>query len=212
MKVKVLYLYHDIMNLYGENGNVRMIERALTEKSAEVELVRKTVTDKDIDFNEYSFIYCGAGTESSRDFCLEHLRGFADSLKSAFEKGTVMLFTGNSYEMLGRVLVNNKGKELEGIGIFDFTVREQGRIRHSGDVTLKWAESDENLIGYINKCSVVEGIGNPLFEIVSVVGTVEDKYDGIRERNFFGTQVIGPVAVKNPQFCGYICDLILSAK
>ena len=29
MKKKVLYLYYDIMNLYGENGNIRMMERIL---------------------------------------------------------------------------------------------------------------------------------------------------------------------------------------
>lgn len=210
MKVKILYLYHDIMNLYGENGNLRMIERCLTQKGAEVWVDRKTVTDKDIDFTKYDFIYCGAGTERSRDFCLEHLRGFSESLKTAFLGDKVMLFTGNSYEMLGKSLVTFEGKEVSGLGLFDFTVKEQDRVRTSGDVTLKWAENETPLIGYINKCSTTRGIENPLFEITSVVGTVKDTVDGIREKNFFGTQVIGPIAVKNPLFCDYICDLIMS--
>lgn len=210
MKVKILYLYYDIMNLYGENGNIRMIERKLIDKGAEVLVDRKTVTDSDIDFTQYDFIYCGAGTERSRDFCMEHLRGFSDSLKNAFLGDKVMLFTGNSYEMLGKSLKTFEKKEVSGLGLFDFTVEEESRVRTSGDVTLKWAESETPLIGYINKCSTTQGINNSLFEITSVVGTVKDTADGIRERNFFGTQVIGPIAVKNPVFCDYICKLIIS--
>ena len=210
MKAKILYLYYDIMNLYGENGNIRMIERVLTQKGAEVEIDRKTITDEDIDFTQYDFIYCGAGTERSRDACIKHLVKFADSLKKAYEEGRVMLFTGNSYEMLGKSLHAAEGEDMKGMGLFGFTVREQKKNRYSGDVTLKCGLSTEEFIGYINKCSTVEGIENPLFEITSVVGTVKDTADGIHEKNFFGTQVTGPVMVKNPQFAEYIAELILA--
>lgn len=210
MSTKILYLYYDIMNLYGENGNIRMIERVLTQKGAEVEIDRKTITDEDIDFTQYDFIYCGAGTERSRDACIKHLVKFADSLKKAYEEGRVMLFTGNSYEMLGKSLRTAEGEDVKGMGLFGFTVQEQKKNRYSGDVTLKCGLSTEEFIGYINKCSVIEGIENPLFEITSVVGTVKDKTDGIHEKNFFGTQVTGPVMVKNPQFAEYIAELILA--
>ena len=121
-----------------------------------------------------------------------------------------MLFTGNSYEMLGKSLHTAEGEDVKGMGLFGFTVQEQKKNRYSGDVTLKCGLSTEEFIGYINKCSVVEGIEKPLFEITSVVGTVKDKTDGIHEKNFFGTQVTGPVMVKNPQFAEYIAEFILA--
>ena len=209
MSTKVLYLYYDIMNLYGENGNIRMIERVLGSKGAKAEIDRKTITDKDIDFTHYDFIYCGAGTERSRDACIKHLATVGDSLKKAYEENTVMLFTGNSYEMLGNSLHTAEGEDIKGIGLFNFTVEEQKKSRYSGDVTLKCGLFDTEFIGYINKCSKVEGIDNPLFEIISVVGTVKDTTDGIHKKNFFGTQVTGPVMVKNPVFAEYIAELIL---
>ncbi|MBE6734483.1 MAG: hypothetical protein E7563_03960 [Ruminococcaceae bacterium] len=209
MKARILYLYYDIMNLYGENGNIRMMERVLKEKGAEVVIDRKTITDTEIDFTEFDFIYCGCGTELSRNACLEHLRGFESSLKTAYENGTVMLFTGNSYEMLGESLTTADGVEREGLGIFDFTVKEQGTKRYSGDVTFNCTYTgDETLIGYINKCSEVQGIKAPLFNVTSVVGTVKEGAEGLREKNFFGTQVIGPVTVKNPKFADYLADLV----
>ena len=208
MKANILYLYYDIMNLYGENGNIRMIERVLREKGAQVETDRKTITDSEIDFTQYDLIYCGAGTELSRDACIRHLKQFADSLKKAYENKTVMLFTGNSYEMLGKSLHTAQGEDTDGLGVFDFSVSEQKKNRYSGDVTLKCDLVEGQLIGYINKCSMVEGIDTPLFEITSVVGTVKDTADGIHKNNFFGTQVTGPVLVKNPAFADYFANLI----
>lgn len=209
MKVNILYLYYDIMNLYGENGNIRMIERVLKEKGAEVIADRKTITNRDIDFTKYDFIYCGAGTELSRNACLEHLRGFAQSLKEAFENDTVMLFTGNSYEMLGSKLHTAQGEDVEGLGLFGFTVQEQKKNRYSGDVKLTSKLSEKTFIGYINKCSKVEGIKTPLFEVEVMAGSLQCSADGIQEKNFFGTQVIGPVMVKNPDFAEYIAKLII---
>lgn len=211
MKAKILYLYYDIMNLYGENGNIRMMERVLANKGAEVETTRKTITDTELDFTQYDFIYCGAGTELSRNTCLEHLRTFKESLREAYEKGTVMLFTGNSYEMLGKTLTVADGTVYEGLGLFDFTVSEQGKNRYSGDVTFRCSLlGKENLIGYVNKCSEVQGINSPLFEVTSVVGTVKEGKEGIHEKNFFGTQVIGPVTVKNPAFGEHIADIVIN--
>lgn len=210
MKAKILYLYYDIMNLYGENGNIRMIERVLKNKGAEVEIDRKTITDTDINFMQYDFIYCGAGTELSRDVCIEHLRKFKESLKDAFNNDKVMLFTGNSYEMLGSSLKTASGEEKEGIGIFNFRAEEQHKNRYSGDVTLKSELFEDNFIGYINKCSKVEGIENPLFAVKVDAGSLTDTSDGIHEKNFFGTQVIGPIMVKNPAFAEYIAKLIIA--
>lgn len=211
MNTKILYLYYDIMNLYGESGNIRMMERILQNKGVQVEIKRKTITDTDIDFTQYDFIYCGAGTELSRDACIKHLANFGESLKKAYESNTVMLFTGNSYEMLGRKLHTAQGEDVEGLGLFEFTVSEQKKNRYSGDVTLKCGLVDGQLIGYINKCSRVEGIDLPLFEITSVVGTIKDTTDGIHKNNFFGTQVTGPVLVKNPAFAEYVADRIVEA-
>lgn len=206
--MRILYLYYDIMNLYGESGNIRMIERMFREAGKDVSVEVKTVTDRKIDFLKYDFIYCGAGTENSRDVVIRHLSFFKDSLKAAYEKGTVMLFTGNSYEMLGKEIAVGENK-IEGIGLFDFTVKEQRVDRYSGDVTFKCNLFEGELIGYINKCSETVGVKNPLFEIEQVVGTVKTGREGIHEKNFFGTQIIGPILVKNPSFANYIVNLTL---
>ncbi len=211
MTVKVLHLYYDIMNLYGENGNVRMLCRRLEDQGITVELHKKTITDN-IYFMSYDVIYCGAGIESSRNACLEHLNSLGNNLKDAFNAGKVMLFTGNSFEMLGTSLSDPEGKEFKGQGLFDFKTIEQRKDRYTGDVILNCSFLNKPLVGFINKCSRLEGLKNSLFTVEKVIGTVNDKEEGVYKNNLFGTQLTGPILVKNPHFAEYFVKLILKTK
>ncbi len=209
MEIKILHLYSDFMNLYGEYGNVRLLTKSLEDKGCTVLTEHKTITDSEIDFENYDFIYCGAGTESKRTFALSHLKRFKDSLKSAFKKNKVMLFTGNSWEMLGKSIETAEGKTIDGLNLFDFTVKEQSSRRLTGDIKAKAEFLDNELIGFINKCSEVSGVGSPLFTLTMKPESFAFETEGIHCKNFFGTQIVGPVLVKNPAFCNYIAELII---
>ena len=50
MNVKILYLYPDFMNLYGDNGNVRILKKRLEDQGFDVEITSFTVTDYDLSF------------------------------------------------------------------------------------------------------------------------------------------------------------------
>lgn len=60
--MKILHLYYDLMNLYGEYGNVVVLVKHLEDQGEEVIVDKKTIGDQ-IDFTQYDFIYCGSGTE-----------------------------------------------------------------------------------------------------------------------------------------------------
>ena len=212
MAIKILHLYSDFMNLYGEYGNVRLLTKALEEKKCEVVIDKKTVTDTEIDFAEYDFIYCGAGTESKRTFALSHLKKFKESLKSAFDSGKVMLFTGNSWEMLGKSIETADGNVVEGLNLFSFEVKEQNARRLTGDIKAKAEFIETELIGFINKCSSVYGVTSPLFTLTMKPDSFNFETEGVREKNLFGTQIVGPVLVKNPAFCEYMAELIIKNK
>lgn len=212
MEIKILHLYYDFMNLYGEYGNLCLLKRSLEEKAATVTIEKKTVTDTDIDFENYDFIYCGAGTESKRNFALEHLKKFKESLKSALTANKVILFTGNAWEMLGKSITTADGTVVDGLNLFDFTVTEQNARRLTGDINAKAEFTPGTLIGFINKCSKVEGVTSPLFTLTMKPESFDFTTEGIHEKNLFGTQIIGPVLVKNPALCEHVANLIISTK
>ena len=50
MNVNILFLYPDFMSLYGDNGNVRIMQKRLEDQGFEVEIIRRTITDNEISF------------------------------------------------------------------------------------------------------------------------------------------------------------------
>ena len=149
--MKILYLYHDLMNLYGESGNIRALERHLTDQGETVTVDRKTLGDE-LSFDGYDFLYMGAGTERSQKAALEHLRPYAGELKAALDGGLHALFTGNAASMAGREITDGAGKVWPGLGLLDFAAREQKDVRYTGDAIAEFPELEQPLVGFVNKC------------------------------------------------------------
>ena len=101
MQINMLHLYHDLLNLYGEYGNVIIMKKHLEDQGFEVKLDKKTVGDE-IKFSDYDFIYMGCGTERNLDIALEDLKRYASDINLAIENKKVFLCTGNSFEMFGK--------------------------------------------------------------------------------------------------------------
>lgn len=208
MKATILYLYYDFLNLYGDNGNVRILEKRLKDQGFDVETVRKTVTDEDISFEGFDLIYCGSGTESRRDVAVSHLKRFETGFKSAVESGTPVLFTGNSWGMLGKSITTLQGEKTEGLGLFDFDLKEEIKRRFTGDCVAAAEGFNKSFIGFINKCDVIEGFDGYMLKINKTIGQIPYVADGVRKENLFGISLIGPVLVKNPFFADHLVKLI----
>ena len=208
MKASILYLYYDFLNLYGDNGNVRILEKRLKDQGFDVEIVRKTVTDDDISFEGFDLIYCGSGTESRRAAATAHLKRFEKGFKDAVSSGTPILFTGNAWGMLGKSITTLTGEKIEGLGIFDFDLKEEIKKRFTGDAVETAEGFDKPFIGFINNCDVIEGFDGYMFKITKTIGQIPGNSDGVRKENLFGISLIGPVLVKNPFFADHIVKLI----
>ena len=208
MTAKILYLYYDFLNLYGDNGNVRIMEKRLKDQGFDVEITRKTVTDDDISFEGFDLIYCGSGTESRRTAAVSHLKTFEKQFSAAVEEGTPVLFTGNAWGMLGKNITTLYGDKIEGLGLFGFDVKEEIKTRFTGDAVMSAEGFEEPFVGFINKCDVIEGFDGYMFDITKTIGQIPFAKDGVRNGNLFGISLIGPVLVKNPFFATYLTKLI----
>ena len=72
MEIKILHWYYDIMNLYGEYGNIKILEKHLKDQKLKVIVDKKTVNE-DVNLSYYDFIYIGAGTEDNQMFVMRHI-------------------------------------------------------------------------------------------------------------------------------------------
>lgn len=203
--MKILHLYHDLMNLYGDYGNILALLKILDTNGEEYILEKKTLGDE-LSLNDYDFIYVGSGSEENQKVALSHLKEYKEDLKNYIESGKTALFTGNSFEMLGEKIESFLG-DFEGLGIFSFTTLEQNKTRNTADAIFE--TEDQILVGFVNKCSKTSGVQTPLFSVkMGLSNDDTDKKEGIVYKNFYGTHLTGPVLVKNPRFLQFVAEKI----
>ncbi len=204
--MKILHLFDDLMNLYGEYANTLALQRAISEKGRAAEIERRSVGDE-LSFSEYDFIYIGSGTEKNQKVALEYLRPYAEDLKTALSQGKILLATGNSFEMFGKKITDRDGKEYDGLGFFGFTVTESG-VRTVEDVNAVFEQN--SIIGFINKSSEIFGVKEPFFVIKQGAGNSEKSPDveGIRAGGFYGTHIIGPLLIRNKCMADFFAELL----
>ena len=194
--IRILHLYHDLLNLYGEYGNISILNKHLEDQGEEVTVEKKSIGD-DFSFEDYDFIYSGAGMESNTMVALKDLKKRKDSLKKAIDLNKHILFTGSSYELLGESI-----DEEEGLNLIPVSVSHTDK-RLSGDVIVKSSEFGE-LVGFINKSTQIKQ-NDGLFEYVFKDEGLKNEAvkEGYRLNNLISTEIIGPILVKNPVFLNY---------
>ena len=182
MEYKILHLYHDLMNLYGESGNVRALARHLSDQGFQVVVDRKSVGDE-IDFSQYGFVYIGSGTERNQKVALHDLMRYRDVLEERINQGGVFFLTGNSFEMLGNSILGADGVTYQGLELAQFEVTEIPNKRYTGDAVCISDWYAKPMVGFINKCSQIVGVDHPLFEMKMGEGNAPgDPKEGYRSR------------------------------
>ena len=112
--ITIAHLYYDLLNLYGESGNVKALKTALETAGIDV-TVKLVTTDDTLNFSEYDFVYIGTGTEENQILALNHLLKYKEDIKKAINEGTFFLATGNAMELFGKYIINQyplKGTKL----------------------------------------------------------------------------------------------------
>lgn len=210
--MKILHLYYDFMNLYGEYANTLALRDMLISKGCECTIENKTFGDE-VDFQLYDCVYIGSGTERNQKIVLEDMKVRAKDFKDYVDKGGVALLTGNSFEILGKSITDANGKTYEGLGFFDFEVTEQNRTRETADAVFETDLFDKQLVGFINKCSEIKGITEPLFKVRSGLPNCKgDSGEGVRLKNLFCTHLIGPALMRNQEFCSFLADICMKSE
>lgn len=208
MEFKILHLYYDILNLYGEHGNVLALERYLSSQGGEV-TVDKMSLGETPNFNEYDIVYLGSGTEEAEITVLEDIKQHRTNIINALDENVIFLATGNSFELFGREITDSKGVVYKALSLFDFTVTLTDKSRTLCDQLCSSEISPLPFVGFINKASEIYGIENPIFSVIHGKGNHEDSnMEGIREGSFFGTHLTGPCLVKNPHLAEFVVKII----
>ncbi len=202
--IKIAHLYYDLMNLYGESGNVRAFKRFCERQGALVEVHFFTIGDK-IDFDSFDFYYMGAGSEETQKFVLEDLFQYKDSIKDAVMKGKMFLVTGNAMELFGKKIRFVNGTSLMCLGIFDYQAYEYTEKLVS-EIHYRYEDLPQDkgryILGFKNcRCNIVHN-DNRMFGFPN----------NMNENNFYTMNFVGPLLVRNPYFTNMLVEKLFEYK
>lgn len=198
MELNIYHLYPDVLNLYGDRGNVLCLQRRLEWRGMQANIVNVPIGTK-LDAKNCDLIFIGGGQDFEQEVLLEDLhRGKDEEIRRAVADGTVVLAICGGYQMLGKYYQTYTGERLDYIGAVDFyTVGEKERLigNYAFDTEFGRVIGFENHSGrtYLGK-----GVA-PLGKMVSGYGNNgRDGTEGVHYKNTFCTYSHGPVLPKNP--------------
>jgi CobQ-like glutamine amidotransferase family enzyme len=144
-KIKLLYFYPELLNLYGDRGNVEIfISRSLSrEIEVEVKEVRLGEKLNLKDFKEADFIFMGGGSDLNQKALYEDLiknkKGFLVDFIASNKAG---LFICGAYQLLGNYYETENGQKIDGLGICNFYTKNEGKdLRSVGKIKLELASN-----------------------------------------------------------------------
>lgn len=190
--IKIAHLYYDLMNYYGEQGNVLALKTAIEYAGFKVN-VKTLSVDDEIDFEKYDIFYMGMGTKRNQEIVRKDILKYKDKIENVIDK-KMFIMTGNSYELFGK-----KIDDKNCLGVFNFESKTTDRI--VGEQIFKSDIIKETIIGFQNRFSSNNIKDDYLFEVIKGTGNdSESKVEGIHKNNFFGTYLLGPILIRNPYF------------
>ena len=209
--ITVLQLYPNDMNIYGDHGNVLVLQRRLEWYGYEPTIIHYNVGDafpKNVDI-----VIGGGGQDSGQEIIHADLIKIGPKLKELAENDTPMLLICGLYQLFGNFFKTLNGNTLTGINILDVETHGTNERLIGNIVTNN--EDFGNIIGYENHsgqtflgknvqpfATVFKGAGN----------NSKDGHEGARYKNVIGTYLHGSVLPKNPKIADFLIQTAVTKK
>ena len=127
MKLTIGHLFPDLLNLYGDRGNIQCMVQRLRWRGIDSEVKTYSLEDN-IDFENLDIILLGGGSDREQMLVCNRLKEIKDKFKSYVEDNGVVIAICGGYQLLGKYYETDDGK-IDGLDIVDiYTVQEKGRL------------------------------------------------------------------------------------
>lgn len=200
--VHIAYLYYDLFNLYGENGNIKALKKELENQGLTVAIHFLTINDE-IDFTNYDLVYMGASTEDNQKLVIPHLCKYKDDIKKAIDNNKFFLITGNAIELFGKYIIDDENNKIETLNIFSYHTDVTPK-RLINECIMRCHFIDKPIIGFQNQSRIILESEYPMFSVIKgFESSKKVTNEGIKYHNFYGTYLLGPILVRNPELLKY---------
>lgn len=201
----IVHLFPELLNLYGDGGNVIALTRRLQWRGLPVE-VREIGMGDAMDFSQADIVFIGGGADREQMIVKDAMVARKSELSAYVADGGVLLAVCGGYQFLGHSYAMDD-VVVEGLGVIDMeTVRGEGRL--IGNAVIQSDICDAPIVGFENHGGRTT-LGPDAKPLGRVLGKTfgnngEDGFEGVHQGNLIGTYLHGPLLPKNPQVADYL--------
>lgn len=213
MELNICHLYPDLLNVYGDVGNILILKHRALNRGINVTITNISLNN---DFNpkDFDIVFFGGGQDYEQSIVSEDLKhNKKEALTSYIEDNKVMIAICGGYQLLGKHYRSPKGEKLEGLGILDIYT-EGGDNRFIGNTVIYNEDWDETYVGFENHSgrTYINDL-KPLGKCLLGYGNNgEDGFEGCIYKNTFCSYFHGSLLSKNPELADRILKLALDKK
>ncbi len=206
IRLTIHHLYADMMNLYGDRGNVIALRKRAEWRGISVEMLDVGLGEGIRPTGCDLFLF-GGGQDREQALLASDLLGTKGAdLRAIVENGGVVLGVCGGYQLMGHYYETLEGEKLPGVGIFDMYTRpgRPGEARLIGNVLARVRAPEgsdvHEIVGFENHGGRTElGETEPFAQVIAGHGNNgHDGAEGARRLNAYGTYLHGSLLPKNP--------------
>ena len=183
--ISIAHLYPDLLNIYGDLGNIVTIKNRCGWRGIEVK-IENIKSGYRFNPDDYEFYFIGGGQDTQQVLASVELLKNKERLHKAAEQNAVILGICGGYQLLGHYYQPLNGERIEGVGLLNaYTIA--GKKRFIGNVTGKCASIDNATItGFENHSGLtyLKGETEPLIKLSKGFGNNgKDRKEGASRRS-----------------------------
>lgn len=219
LKITICHLYPDLLNLYGDRGNIITLQKRCEWRGIDVEVKAVGIGQK-FEPELYDIIFFGGGQDFEQGLILDDLiQDKGDAIRKAVEDDKVFLCICGGYQMMGEFYLDSNGRKLDCLHAVPLSTTA-GKKRLIGNIVchsdeLENAGKDPVLVGFENhsgKTTLKYGV-KPLARLVSGYGNNgTDGTEGARYKNVYCTYMHGSFLPKNPQMADELIQVAIKRR
>lgn len=210
-KLKICHLYGNLLNTYGDVGNIMAFTHEAKKRGYEVETEIISLGDS-FDEKKYDFVFFGGGQDYEQSIVQLDLKDKKKAIQRYIENSGLFLAICGGYQLLGKYYYDAYNNKIEGLNIFDhYTKNQEEGKRFTGNIRIKDSINGSIYNGFENHGGVTYLADNQ-----NPFGIVEegngnngiDKTEGFRYKNTIGTYLHGPLLARNNELCNEFLNIL----
>jgi CobQ-like glutamine amidotransferase family enzyme len=210
MKLILYNFFPDRLNLYGDKGNVLVLQKRCEWRGIELTVVDIKSTAS-LNFSTVDICFIGGGSDREQGLISNQLLKIKQEFKECVEDGVSCLAICGGYQLLGSSYVTSDGSKYRGMDICGFeSIASKDRL--VGNALIE-TEDFGRIVGFENHSGRTHHNYKSLGKVIKGFGNNgEDGTEGLYYKNVIGTYLHGPLLPKNPLLSDHIIAAAIDRK